>query len=77
MKSTLAAKVIEGFHSQGWQALGRGGTWAGAMRPLEIYIQRKVERAVKAEREACAVAGGAAADAGLDVAAAIRARSKE
>ena len=77
MKSTLAAKVIEGFHSQGWQALGRGGTWAGAMRPLEIYIQRKVERAVKAEREACAVAGGAAADAGLDVAAAIHARSKE
>lgn len=54
MKSTLAAKVIEGFHSQGWQALGYGGTWAGAMRPLEVYIQRKVERAVKAEREACA-----------------------
>jgi hypothetical protein len=29
-----------------------------------------------AEREACAIAGGAAADAGLDVAAAIRARGK-
>ena len=54
MKNTLAAKVIEGFHSQGWQALGRGGTWAGAMRPLEAYVNRKIERAVKAEREACA-----------------------
>ena len=54
MKSALAAKVIDGFHSQGWQALGRGGTWAGAMRPLEAYVNRKIERAVKAEREACA-----------------------
>ena len=53
MKNTLAAKVIEGFHSQGWQALGRGGTWAGAMRPLEAYVNRKIERAVRAEREAC------------------------
>jgi len=54
MTSTIAAKVIEGLHSQGWQVIGRGGTWAGAMRPLEQYIQRRVERAVKAEREACA-----------------------
>ena len=36
-----------------------------------------LDAAVLEEREACAVAGGAAADAGLDVAAAIRARSKE
>ena len=54
MIRTLAAKVIDGFHSQGWTPIGRGGTWAGAMRPLEQYIQRRVERAVKAEREACA-----------------------
>ena len=54
MTRTLAAKVMEGFHSQGWRPLGHGGTWAGAMRPLEQYIQRRVERAVKAEREACA-----------------------
>ena len=54
MTRTLAAKVIDGFHSQGWRLFGHGGTWAGAMRPLEQYIQRKVERAVKAEREACA-----------------------
>ena len=54
MKNTLAAKISEGFHSQGWQVLGRGGTWAGAMSPLEAYVNRKIERAVKAEREACA-----------------------
>jgi len=54
MNSTLAAKVIEGFHNEGWQVIGQGGTWAGAMRPLEQYIQRKVERAVRTEREACA-----------------------
>ena len=35
-----------------------------------------LDAAVLEEREACAVAGGAAADAGLDVAAAIRARGK-
>ena len=54
MNRTIAAKVIEGIQSQGWEVIGRGGTWVGAMRPLEQYIQRKVERAVRAEREACA-----------------------
>lgn len=54
MTNTIAAKVIEGLRSQRWQVSGYGGTWAGAMRPLEQYIQRRVERAVKAEREACA-----------------------
>ena len=54
MTNTLAAKVMEGFSSQEWEVIGRGGTWSGAMRPLDDYVQRKVERAVKAEREACA-----------------------
>ena len=54
MTRTLAAKVIEGIHSQRWTLSGYGGTWAGAMRPLEEYVKRRVERAVKAEREACA-----------------------
>lgn len=56
MTRTLEAKVIEGIRNQGWEIIGdigHGGTWAGAMRPLEEYVQRKVERAVKAEREAC------------------------
>lgn len=54
MTRTLAAKVIEGIHSQRWTLSGYGGTWAGAMRPLEEYVKRKVEKAVAAEREACA-----------------------
>ena len=54
MNSLLVSKVIEGLTSQGWQIIGLGGTWAGAVRPLEAYIQRKIARAVKEEREACA-----------------------
>lgn len=55
MTRTLAEKVIEGLRSQGWEIIGHyGGTWAGAMRPLEEYVQRRIDRAVKAEREACA-----------------------
>ena len=51
---TIAKKVLKGLDSQGWEIIGRGGTWAAAMRPLEAYIHQKVARAVKAEREACA-----------------------
>ena len=54
MTRTLAAKVIEGIHSQRWTVSGYGGTWVGAMRPLEEYVKRRVEKAVAAEREACA-----------------------
>ena len=54
MTRTLAAKVIAGIHSQRWTLSGYGGTWTGAMRPLEEYVKRKVEKAVAAEREACA-----------------------
>lgn len=77
MIATLTAKVIDGIQSQGWKVLGRGGTWVGAMRPLEQYIQRKVERAVRAEREACAqIADAEASIEGIAqrVAAAVRAR---
>ena len=56
MTGTLAEKVIAGIHSQRWTLSGYGGTWAGAMRPLEEYVKRKVKKAVAAEREACAVA---------------------
>jgi hypothetical protein len=38
---------------------------------------KELEQARLEEREACAIAGGAAADAGLDVAAAIRARGQQ
>ena len=80
MTKTLAAKVIEGLVSQNWQVSGLGGTWAGAMRPLEAYISLKVKRAVLAEREACAqIADAEASIEGIAqrVSAAIRARSKK
>ena len=54
MKNTIASKIIEGLGSQGWHVLGYGGTWTAAIRPLEQYIHRKVERAVNTERAACA-----------------------
>jgi len=41
---------------------------------LERFFKLAYEAGAKDEREACAIAGGAAADAGRDVAAAIRAR---
>lgn len=64
MTRTLAAKVIAGIHSQRWTLSGYGGTWAGAMRPLEEYVKRKVEKAVAAEREAIiqAMPGGHSVD---------------
>lgn len=54
MNSLLVSKVLEGLTSQGWNIIGRGGSWGSALRPLEAYIQRKIARAVKEEREACA-----------------------
>ena len=76
MTRTLAAKVIEGLRNQGWEIIGRGGTWAGAMRPLARYIQRRIDRAVAAEREACidivAMNGGS-----VEIEAAIRARGEK
>lgn len=52
--STLRNKIAEGIYSQGWDVIGRGGSWAKAMAPVEKYIKTKIAKAVKAEREACA-----------------------
>ena len=52
--STLQKKIAEGIYSQGWDVIGRGGSWAKALAPVEKYIEAKIARAVKAEREACA-----------------------
>ena len=46
-------------------------------RALREMIDTVTNQAVLSEREACAVAGGAAANAGLDVASAIRARGQQ
>jgi hypothetical protein len=46
------------------------------LRKLERFFKLAYEAGAAAEREACAIAGGAAADAGRDVAAVIRARGQ-
>jgi hypothetical protein len=74
----IAEKVIKGIHSQGLRVIGMEGSLTKAMRPLEYYIKRKVERAVKAEREACAkVCDDMVLYTGYDCAAAIRARGEK
>ena len=52
--NTIIEKLIEGFSLQGWELIGLEGSWAGALRPLEAYIENRVQCAVTAEREACA-----------------------
>jgi hypothetical protein len=79
MTQALITAIFKGINDEGWKVVGHGGAWTKAIRPVEAYIQRRVIKAVAKEREACAIAGGAAAMAGLDyveVAAAIRARRK-
>jgi len=79
--STLQNKIAEGIYNQGWDVIGRGGSWAKATAPVEKYIATKIAKAVKAEREACARIceiqswdGPRAAD---DIAEAIRARGEK
>ncbi len=72
---TVAVKIVEGIHSQRWTVSGYGGSWAGAARPIQDYIERKVARAVQAEREACAKLAESTHPHDLGfIAAAIRAR---
>jgi len=77
---TIAVKIVEGIHLQRWTVVGYGGSWAGAARPMQDYIERKVARAVQAEREACAQVSedwdSDMADP-RDIAAAIRARGEK
>jgi uncharacterized protein YPO0396 len=47
--STIQRKLAEGFDSQGWDVIGRGGTWAAALRPLAQYIDAKIKRATAAQ----------------------------
>jgi GH24 family phage-related lysozyme (muramidase) len=47
--STIQRKLAEGFDSQGWDVIGRGGTWAAALRPLTQYIDAKIKRATAAQ----------------------------
>ena len=73
--------IIRMAREAGWSEIGAdlwGATNDGAMSiyALERFFKLAYEAGAAAEREACAIAGGAAADAGRDVAAAIRARGQ-
>lgn len=50
----LADVIKQGFADQRWSIVGYGGSWARAIAPLQQYIERKVRKAVAAERKACA-----------------------
>ena len=54
MKPKLIQLILQGTYAEGITLVGRRGSLSAAMAPLEAYINRKIERAVKAEREACA-----------------------
>ena len=54
MSRALMRAVDIGISSQGWQIVGIGGSWAKAVEPIEAHIQRRIDKAVKAERERCA-----------------------
>ena len=54
MKESILKALNEGLANQRWQIVGYGGSWSRAIAPLQQYIERKVLKAVKAEREACA-----------------------
>ena len=80
MKESILKALNEGISNQRWQIVGYGGSWSKAIAPLQQYIERKVLKAVKAEREACAdICDGIIYHDGKEAdrcAAAIRARSK-
>ena len=54
MSRGLIRAFLEGVESQNWRLVGFGGTYAGAMRPVEAHIERRIAKAVREEREACA-----------------------
>lgn len=54
MTRALINALCKGLDAEGWRIVGYGGAWARAVRPLELYIEKRVAKAVSAEREACA-----------------------
>jgi len=58
MTRALIRAINQGLHHAGWMVLHDGGlkdgSWAEVSGVVEEHIQRKIARAVKAEREACA-----------------------
>jgi hypothetical protein len=54
MKESITKALEQGFADQRWSIVGYGGSWSRAVAPLQQYIERKVRKAVMAERAACA-----------------------
>ena len=54
MKESIIKALNQGLADQGWTIVGYGGSWSRAIAPLQKYIERKVRKAVMAERAACA-----------------------
>jgi hypothetical protein len=81
MRESILKALNEGIENQRWQIVGYGGSWSKAIAPLQQYIERKVLKAVVAERKACAdICDGIIYHDGKEAdkcAAAIRARSKK
>lgn len=64
MREACDAGTVDAWHNDFWTI-------------TQEELERFAALVAAAEREVCAIAGGAAADAGLNVAAAIRARGQE
>jgi hypothetical protein len=54
MKESIIKALTQGLTDQEWTIVGYGGSWSRAIAPLQQYIERKVRKAVMAERAACA-----------------------
>lgn len=59
MTQALIQALNKGLYEAGWMVVHNGhsnkdGTWRKAVGPIEEHIQRRIAKAVKAEREACA-----------------------
>ena len=52
MKESILKALNQGITEQRWQIVGYGGSWSRAIAPLQQYIERKVRKAVMAERAA-------------------------
>ena len=59
MTQALIRAINIGLYEAGWTVVSDGfsiksGTWRKAVEPVEQHIQRRIKKAIAAEREACA-----------------------
>lgn len=57
MTQALIRAINQGLYAAGWTVIHAGGpkdgSWAKVAAVVEAHIQRRIAKAVKAEREAC------------------------